>query len=476
MNKKYATVRRVALFALNDCETAIMSVLMGYFAYFNQNIVGLSAVVLGIIATSFRIFDGITDPIVGVLMDRTKGKQGRFRPFMIGGSLLIILSIIAIFSVPSGLSTIQKYIYQCVFYSIYVIGYTLQSVVTRAAQAILTDGEKDRPLFLAFNGFYTSIACVIVPLIITAFLSRLYTSAEYSVGLLNPQLWKTASYIFSGLVVVCCIGAVIGIKDVDKPEFYEQKAKTAAEKPRLKNYLHLLRHNRALQMIIVSEATDKLGIMTCNVSVVYLFSNILLHSELQGQLAPIMLLSITGFDILFTWYSRKKGLKKGYVTITWINIVFIILMLIVKPDPENPLIYGVMYYIIFGAKSCASSIVFPMIADISDYEEYLTGKYVPSLVGTIISGIDKFTSAFANLGVGFAISAAGYSNITIVPNAPVSDEFHSYLFICLCWVPLICELITAVAMRFYPLTTAKMAEIREVLKQRRAADTAENGT
>lgn len=476
MNNKYRTVRRIALFALNDCETAILSVLMGYFAYFNQNIVGLSAVVLGVIATTFRIFDGITDPIVGVLMDRTRSKHGRFRPFMVVGSFLIILSIIAIFSVPNGLGSIQKYIYQCVFYSIYVIGYTLQSVVTRAAQSILTDGEKDRPLFLAFNGAYTSIACVIVPLIITAFLSKAYTSAEYSVGLLNPQLWKTASYIFSGLVVVCCIGAVIGIRDVDRPEFYAQKAKESVNKPRLRHYLHLLKHNRALQMIIISEATDKLGIMTCNVSVVYLFSNILLHSELQGQLAPIMLLSITGFDVLFTWYSRKKGLKTGYVTITWINIAFIILMLVVKPDPQNPLIYGIMYYIIFGAKSCASSIVFPMIADISDYEEYLTGQYVPSLVGTVISGIDKFTSAFANLGVGIAISAAGYSNVTIVPNAPVSAQFHSYLFICLCWVPLICELITAVAMRFYPLTTEKMAEIHETLKQRRATDAENSGT
>lgn len=466
--KKTKAIQRIALFALNDCETAILSVLMGYFAYFNQNVVGLSAVILGIIATSFRIFDGITDPIAGVIMDRTKSKFGRFRPFMILGSLLIIVSIIAIFSIPQSLGTITKYIYQCVFYTIYVIGYTLQSVVTRAAQTILTEGEKERPLFLAFNGVYTSIACVIVPLIITALLANAYVTDEYSAGLLNPQMWKAASYIFSVLVVICCVGAVIGIKDVDGPEFYQRKAKESVEKPRLSDYFRLLKHNRALQMIIISEATDKLGIMTCNVSVVYLFSNILLSSELQGQLAPIMLFSITGFDLLFTWYSRKKGLLKGYVTITWVNIIFIILMLVVKPDSKNPIIYGAMYYIIFGAKSCASSIVFPMIADISDYEEYLTGQYVPSLVGCIISGIDKFTSAFASLGVGFAIAAAGYSNVTIVPNTPITDKFQSYLFICLCWVPLICELTTAVAMRFYPLTPEKMSEIHLELQRRKS--------
>ena len=64
----------------------------GYYMFFTQNILGLSAVVVGMVATLMRVFDGITDPPIGVLIDRTNTKFGRFRPFMMAGCILGALS------------------------------------------------------------------------------------------------------------------------------------------------------------------------------------------------------------------------------------------------------------------------------------------------------------------------------------------------------------------------------------------------
>lgn len=100
-NYNRAKIWQIGLFVLNNTATNIAMVLIGYYAFFTQNILGLSAVVVGFIATSMRIFDGITDPIVGFFLDRTDGKFGKFRPFMLAGNIVLFVSILAIFHTPT---------------------------------------------------------------------------------------------------------------------------------------------------------------------------------------------------------------------------------------------------------------------------------------------------------------------------------------------------------------------------------------
>ena len=68
----------------NDCPTWRL----GLFAL-NTGIAGLMVTVVGFILTAMRIFDGITDPIVGFLIDKTDGKFGKFRPFIVIGNIIL---------------------------------------------------------------------------------------------------------------------------------------------------------------------------------------------------------------------------------------------------------------------------------------------------------------------------------------------------------------------------------------------------
>ena len=72
---------RLGLFALNNTATNIYMFTMGYISMYATGIAGLMVTVVGFILTAMRMFDGVTDPIVGFLIDKTDGKFGKFRPF-----------------------------------------------------------------------------------------------------------------------------------------------------------------------------------------------------------------------------------------------------------------------------------------------------------------------------------------------------------------------------------------------------------
>ena len=111
---------QIALFALNNTATNIGMMMMGYYAMFTQNVLGLSAVIVGFIATAMRLFDGITDPIIGFFLDKTDGKFGKFRPFMVVGNIIMVGSMIAIFICPSPLGIGGKYSYTTRGYIVYM--------------------------------------------------------------------------------------------------------------------------------------------------------------------------------------------------------------------------------------------------------------------------------------------------------------------------------------------------------------------
>lgn len=148
---------QIALFALNGISSNTAMFMMGYYMFYTQNMLGLSAVVVGLIATFMRVFDGVTDPPIGILIDKTETRFGKFRPYMMIGAIVVGLSIIGIFNTPQNLGVTGSYIYTTALYAVYVIGYTFQTTCTRAAQAVLTKDPKQRPLFAVFNGGFNAI-------------------------------------------------------------------------------------------------------------------------------------------------------------------------------------------------------------------------------------------------------------------------------------------------------------------------------
>ena len=102
-------------------------------------------------APLMRVFDGITDPVCGGLMDRTATKIGKFRPFMIVGNCPLALSLLLMMVIFRGIPDsmgVLRWVAYIVSYIIYVIGYTAQCACTKAGQTCLTNDPKQRSQFV----------------------------------------------------------------------------------------------------------------------------------------------------------------------------------------------------------------------------------------------------------------------------------------------------------------------------------------
>ena len=89
---------QLVLFPLNNGATNVYYVLvLCYIATFGANVLSLGTLFASVMVTAMRLCDAITDPIFGALMDRTNGKFGKFRPFMLIGNGIMAVSILALY-------------------------------------------------------------------------------------------------------------------------------------------------------------------------------------------------------------------------------------------------------------------------------------------------------------------------------------------------------------------------------------------
>ena len=89
-----AKTYQLVLFPLNNGATNVYYVLvLSYIATFGSKVLALSMLFASVMVTGMRLFDAVTDPIIGALMDRTNGRFGKFRPFMVIGNLIMAASI-----------------------------------------------------------------------------------------------------------------------------------------------------------------------------------------------------------------------------------------------------------------------------------------------------------------------------------------------------------------------------------------------
>ena len=150
-----AKMYQLVLFPFNNGATNVYYVLlMNYIAYYANGVLGLLVAFATTMVTVTRALDAVIDPFVGMFIDRTETKIGKFRPFMILGNVVMAVSALLVFYgtrlIPED-ATAVKYVLYTVFYMCLMVGYSIQTSCTRSGQTCLTNDPKQRPTFTLFN-------------------------------------------------------------------------------------------------------------------------------------------------------------------------------------------------------------------------------------------------------------------------------------------------------------------------------------
>ena len=508
---------RIAGYALNNTATNVYLMMMNYATYYLMGWVGVGMMVASSLTMMMRIWDGVTDPFVGFMVDKTNGKFGKNRPFIVIGQIILCVTSYIAFHVTHKLPQGVRFPFYVVVLMVYYLGYTCQCVVTKSAQTCLTNDPKQRPIFAMCDTVYNIILMnIVIPVIVTDSLVPKFTLTaennaaeiaslvaqnpalagivEKSGGNLsafyNPGLFTTMQLMFGGLSAVFAVCAIIALWRKDRPKYF---GLGTTQKVGVKDYVDTLAHNRAIQMLVVSASTDKLFMSTMSNSTVMIclfgiiFGNYAAFSSYsQITSIPIALISI----LLMNKIARQMGQKASMMTGTYggiIGSIIITLFLvfvnprgdaskfaipafrIIRPDTWGTLFtgwsaVGLIFILLViawrGVQALSSSIVITMTADCADYEVYRTGKYVPGLMGTLFSFVDKLVSSLATTLVALFYSMVGFKDALPDTLTPYSDGIFWATIGCFVLLPIVGWLCNVVAMHFYPLTKEKMEEIQ----------------
>ena len=468
-----AKIYQIALFSLNNAATNLYLALMGYVSYYANSIAGFSVVLISFLLTAMNVFDGVTDPVVGFFLDKTKGKFGKFRPFLFCGNIIMAGSTFLLFFTLEAVPPALRTPYFILVYAVFVIGYTFQTVVAKSGQTVITNNPAKRPLSTCFDSVFIMAAYGGSVLLVANYLVPKY-GGYTNVGLYHEYtLWVIL------LSAVCTAGAILGIWNKDKSTNYMAHG---AQKVKVRDYFEIIRCNKPIRMLILAACTNRFAATVySHTTVGVMLYGILMQNYgvagLIGVVTAIPTLAVVAAGIKV---AQHMGQKKALVLFTICGIAFQIMMIFVlmREDINTvslhiskfngiSLAFVVIYILLNGCKSITNNMVVPMIADCSDYEEYRSGKFVPGLMGALFSFVDKLFAAFGTAFVGLIMLLIGYnSRFPQIEDAltPVLKWTTIFLY---CIVPILGWVFSLLSLRFYSLDNKKMKEVAALLGKRK---------
>ncbi len=495
-----AKMYQLALFPLNNGASNVYYILiLSYVATFGSKVLLLGAVFASVMVTAMRVLDAVTDPFIGALMDRTNGKFGKFRPFMVIGNAIMAVSVLLMYVltpfVPESMMWL-RYALFIVLYAAWAIGYACQTSVTRSAQSVLTNDPKQRPLFTIFNTVGSLLGMGVMQFsapIVASFFPAVEGVSDG--GYADPNFYRLFAPVGVVISILLTILAIIGIWEKDQPKYFGLGGSSSHEKVKISEYVAIIKANNPMQRLMVAGAGCKLALsIATNTTVLCMLYGCMMQNY-DGLYLPMMVLGYVfsvPFFALTVRTSQKKGQKASLLTYVAVALVMyvgvLVLLFLWNPNDPNFMfsiytftddklnitinLYTILFILFFGigygAYYSTADMPIPMVADCSDYELYRSGKYIPGIMGTLFALVDKLVSSLSSTVVGVAVAVIGL--------AELPTQYDSYtpgmnwvVLVLFCVVPMIAWAATLIAMKNYSLTGERMKEIQAVNACRRDA-------
>lgn len=497
-----AKLYQLAMFPMNNGATNVYYVLiLSFIATFGNRVLGLGMAFASFMITGMRIFDAITDPIIGAIMDKTDGKWGKFRPFMVIGNIIMAVSVILLYMVtPLVPDTMMwlRYALFIVLYAVWVIGYTFQTSVTRSAQPVLTNDPKQRPLFTVFNTIGSLAGMGLIQVL------GMVIASDGIAGDYNTTWFNIMTPIGIVVSILLTIVAIIGIWEKDQTKYFGMGNKQ--ENVKISEYVQIIKANKPLQRLMVAGGGCKLALsIATNLTVLCMIYGCMTQfgvitneaGELVSQnrydsLNSIMMILgyvfSAPFFLLTVRTSQKHGQKKSLMTYVSVALACYVgvlaLLLLWKPETAafNLIIlndgklsinlYTIAFILFFGvgygAYYATADMPIPMVADCADYETYRSGKFIPGIMGTLFSLVDKLVSSLSATVVSAIVAITAGLNTLPTKSTPYAPGMNWAVIICFCIIPMLAWIATLVAMKGYELDGARIKEIQAVNAARKA--------
>lgn len=426
----------------------VYALVSGFILYYYNDILGISGTFTGIMMMAARVFDAFNDPLMGVVVEKTNTRFGKFRPWIVTGTVTNALILYGMFAMPASLSGTRMLVYTSVAYVLWGVTYTLMDIPFWSMIPAITAPGKEREN-LSVIGRSCAAVGYAVPTILTMLLVVRLGSSE-----------REGFSIFAAAVaVVFVVAELVCVALVREKQTERQKSAT------VKEMFSALIHNDQAMVVVV-------GIIVFNASLylttqlgVYFFKYDIGNSDLFSLFGTVggvgQILSMVSLPLLRRRWGSKQILT-GALGITIVGYLALFALSMTGVKAVAPLAAtAFVIYIGFGLATVLTTV---FLADTVDYGEYKTGQRNESVVFSMQTFVVKLASAVSVLIAGVGIDLIGLDDTVAVQ----SEGTLLGLRLLMVALPVAGLLFSIVYfMKRYRLTEAENARIGEALRQRK---------
>lgn len=446
-----------------------------YLPFFYSNIFGLSLAHAGTLVLVTKLYDAVSDPVMGLIADRTNTRWGKYRPYLLWIAIPFAIAGVLAFFTPQTDNYTFKHVYAYVTYILMMTVYTAINVPYGAMLGVMTDDSREKSVFSSFRMFFAFIGSFIA----MGSFEPLLKLRQSIVGTL-PAEWTLAdSTPADWTIAVSVIGIVCAVLFILSFLMTRERVTEAemAKEPVKENYDETAK----------TSVAEDLKALVANGPWWMLLGGgiaILLFNCVRGGAAAYYFADVLGTNAIFTLalfltvgeisqlvgvvvtvpVSEKIGKKATFLLVL---VAVTILSIIVAFLPETPagmwalLVSQILICIAIGINS---PLLWSMFADVADYSELKNGRASTGLIFSSSSMAQKFGAAFGSAIVLWVLMAFGYDN---AKGAVQTPEALATIKALISWIPAIGSAAGIAIMLGYPLTDKKMSEIHQELSKKR---------
>lgn len=423
---------------------AVAFTILGYLTYYCTNIIGLGATVVGTMLLFAKLFDGITDLIAAVIIERTNNRWGKGRPYVLLMPVAWIF-IVLMFSTPNiGKMWQVFYIFVC-YFMINSVCITLFSAAEPVHLARALKNPEDSSTVLSLSGMVMGAAGGILAVVFPFMITGIGT---------QDHGWTLIALI---LGVPCSILSFIRFIFIKERTDIPVNNVGDGRRFGLGDMVRVLKNNTHVLILLLMQLLANVFSGLGTAVTTYYFQYIMGDINMQAKIAVTSLIGMLMLAVVPSIIKRtsvKKVMKIGIV----LGIIGNLLRAI-------PNFYVLLLGNLFtGIAVIPTGMLLPsLLIDCMDYNEWKTGERVEAIFGSMNSLGMKLGSGLASVLAGFVMGVTGYNGMAAV-QSPAAQQGIIALY---SWIPAIMFLIIFIAFHFYNIDK-EMPKVRAELEQRRA--------
>lgn len=446
-----------------------------YLPFFYSNIFGLSLAHAGTLVLVTKLYDAVSDPVMGLIADRTNTRWGKYRPYLLWIAIPFAVAGILAFFTPQTDNYTFKHVYAYVTYILMMTVYTAINVPYGAMLGVMTDDSREKSVFSSFRMFFAFIGSFIAmgsfePLLKLRQSIMGTLPAEWTLADSTPADWTIAVSVIGIVCAVLFILSFVMTRErVTEAEMAKEPVKENSNETATTSVaedLKALVANGPWWMLLGGGIAILLFNCVRGGAAAYYFADVLGTNAIftlalfltVGEISQLVGVVVT------VPVSEKIGKKATFLLVL---VAVTVLSIIVAFLPETPagmwalLVSQILICIAIGINS---PLLWSMFADVADYSELKNGRASTGLIFSSSSMAQKFGAAFGSAIVLWVLMAFGYDN---AKGAVQTPEALATIKALISWIPAIGSAAGIAIMLGYPLTDKKMSDIRQELSKKR---------